>query len=395
MVLRINSKMGLFRRVFLAAMLAVLAGPAQAGVKEGVDAWSRGDYAAAVREWEAPAAAGDADAIFNLAQAYRLGRGVATDLARAESLYARAAALGHVRAADIYGLMLFQDGRREQALPYIRGAAERGDPRSQYLLGIAHFNGDLVSKDWVRAYALMVNANRQGLPQAAEALTQMDAHIPFAERQKGAGLARRLEADAEAALARELAAADLSAGEDVPAHQVATPSLAAGDTAQPPRTVPPVAVAPSTAAAQAAVSGAMEASGTGDPAQAGASYARGAQTQAAARQSPAPRPTAEAPAQVAQASSSGVPSSRPASQSVRAAGGPWRVQLGAFSVKSNADRLWTRLSGRPELSGAAKLMVPSGRVTRLLAGGYASKADADAACRMLKSSGQDCLVTTN
>jgi len=101
----------------LAALLAGgYAGPAHADVKAGVDAWSQGDYAGAVREWEAPAAAGDPDALFNLAQAYRLGRGVPTDPARAEALYARAAADGHLQAADIYGLMLFEQGRREQAL---------------------------------------------------------------------------------------------------------------------------------------------------------------------------------------------------------------------------------------------------------------------------------------
>src|SRR5690606_2755140 len=110
----------------LAALLAGgYAGPAQADVKAGVDAWSQGDYAGAVREGEAPAAAGDPDALFNLAQAYRLGRGVPTDPARAEALYARAAADGHLQAADIYGLMLFEQGRREQALPYIRDASRR------------------------------------------------------------------------------------------------------------------------------------------------------------------------------------------------------------------------------------------------------------------------------
>ena len=40
-----------------AALLA--AAPALADVKRGVDAWSQGDYALAVREWEGPAAAGD------------------------------------------------------------------------------------------------------------------------------------------------------------------------------------------------------------------------------------------------------------------------------------------------------------------------------------------------
>ena len=193
------------------AMLAALAAaPALADVKAGVDAWSRGDYAAAVREWEGPAGAGDPDAMFNLAQAYRLGRGVPADLVRAETLYARAAAQGHLQAADTYGLMLFQDGRHEQALPYLRDAARRGDPRSQYLLGIAHFNGDLVEKDWTRAYALMTLANGAGLPQAASAIAEMDQHIPLDQRQLAAGLAVELRNEADAARASELAAFDLA-----------------------------------------------------------------------------------------------------------------------------------------------------------------------------------------
>jgi TPR repeat protein len=151
-----------------AALATASAAPAD--VKAGVDAWSKGDYAAAVHEWEGPAAAGDADAMFNLAQAYRLGRGVSQDVARAEELYAKAAAKGHIEAADTYGLMLFQDGRREAALPYIEAAAGRGDPRSEYLLGVATFNGDSVAKDWVKGYALVSLANAQGLPQATAAL---------------------------------------------------------------------------------------------------------------------------------------------------------------------------------------------------------------------------------
>jgi TPR repeat protein len=108
----------MMRLTGVAMLLAAVAGaPALADVKSGVEAWSRGDYTAAVREWEGLAAAGDPDAMFNLGQAYRLGRGVATDLARAEALYAAAAAKGHLQAADTYGLMLFQDGRREAALP--------------------------------------------------------------------------------------------------------------------------------------------------------------------------------------------------------------------------------------------------------------------------------------
>lgn len=64
-----------------ALALAALVG---ATVRDGVDAWSRSDYAAAVAEWQGPAEAGDPDAMFNMGQAYRLGRGVPTDKERAE-----------------------------------------------------------------------------------------------------------------------------------------------------------------------------------------------------------------------------------------------------------------------------------------------------------------------
>lgn len=413
---------GLNRRMIGAALLlsGIVAAPALADVKAGVEAWSRGDYAAAVREWEGPAGAGDPDAMFNLAQAYRLGRGVAVDLPRAEQLYARAAAAGHLQAADTYGLMLFQDGRREAALPYVTDAARRGDARSQYLLGIAHFNGDLVEKDWVRAYALMILANGAGLPQAGPALAEMDSHIPMAERQQAAGLAIQLRADAEATRAAELAAAEL--GGPSLAAASAPPASPGTSAAGVPRPIASVAVSPSVAAAREAVAEATRATGAESPADAGASFARAdtapARSAAApaasasrapgsgvdpddvgasfARSSPAPAPApvarAAAPAPAAPARSE--PAARqPAPERVAASGGPWRVQLGAFAVAGNAERLWQRLSGRAELAGAQRLMVSAGNVTRLQAGGYPSREAADAACRALKRAGQDCLVT--
>ena len=380
-MLSIMNKRGLGAAALLAALAAA---PALADVKAGVDAWSRGDYAAAVREWEAPAAAGDADAMFNLGQAYRLGRGVVVDLARAEALYAKAAAAGHLQAADTYGLMLFQAGRREAALPYVTDAARRGDPRSQYLLGIAHFNGDLVERDWTRAYALLTLASGAGLEQAAHALAEMDAHIPLAQRQQAAALAVELRNEADAARARALAAAEL--GARVPAGAPAPAQVATAPAGRVPAPLATVAVSPSVAAAQAAVAEATRATGTESPADAGASFARPTRPQLAiAPASPAsPAPVASAPRA---AVSEAPPPDRPA------AGGPWRVQLGAFSVAGNAERLWGRLSGRSELAGKDRLMVRAGRITKLQAGGYASRSAADAACRSLKRSGHDCLVT--
>ena len=48
--------------------------PVSADVKDGVEAYARGEFEKAVAEWRGPALAGDADAQFNLGQAYKLGR---------------------------------------------------------------------------------------------------------------------------------------------------------------------------------------------------------------------------------------------------------------------------------------------------------------------------------
>lgn len=180
----------------LALAAIMLSVPALADVKAGVDAWARGDWATAVREWRPPAVAGDADAQFNLGQAYKLGRGVPMDLAQAEQWYARAAQQGHRQAEDNYGLMLFQNGKRADAVKWLEKSANRGETRSQFVLGTMLFNGDVVPKDWRRAYALMTRASSAGLPQAASTLAEMDRYVPLPDRQAALVMAREYERNA-------------------------------------------------------------------------------------------------------------------------------------------------------------------------------------------------------
>lgn len=317
---RIDGKGPTLRALAAAGLASIcfVAGPALADVKAGVDAWSEGDFTRAVSEWREPAATGDADAQFNLAQAYRLGRGVEVDIARAKELYAEAAKNGHVRAADNYGLLLFQQGEQQKAMPFIRAAAERGDPRAQYVLGLAHFNADYAEKDWVKAYALMTLSQSQGLPQAANALAEMDKYVPHKQRQIAQSLARDIESEAARRRSAELAALDLRTPPKTDSRPAAEPARVA--TASAPRPVAPATTAP--------------------------------------------RIVSE-----------------------------WKVQLGAFGVPGNADRLWNKLASTPALSGTSKVLVPTGRVTRLQAEGFASKAEAQSACAQLKRQGQGCLVT--
>jgi len=328
-----------------AATAALMPSPAAADVKAGVDAWSSGDFSRAVTEWQMPAQNGDADALFNLAQAYRLGRGVTADIDRARALYAEAAQKGHVKAADNYGLLLFQQGQQQIAMPLIRAAADRGDPRALYVLGLAHFNADYAEKDWVRAYALLTLAQGSGLPQAAGALKQMDEYVPLEQRQEAQVLARQIETDAGKRRAADLAAADLG-------------------TRAPAGNRPAVAPAPVPASAQTAVPVA-QASRTPAP------------VYPAPSSRPAPVPVADRPA----------PSPTPAAKR-----GLWGVQLGAFGVAANAERLWSKLSRNPALAGTSKALVPAGGVTRLRAFGFTSRAEASRACDQLKRQGQGCMV---
>ncbi|WP_066767466.1 SPOR domain-containing protein [Sphingobium sp. CCH11-B1] len=179
--------------ILAAAAMASLTAPVQADVKTGVDAWQQGDYAKAIAEWRPLAEAGDPDAQFNLGQAYKLGRGVQSDMAMAINWYRKAAQQGHLRAEDSLGLLMFQQGDRAGAMPYLERAASRGEPRAQYIVGTSLFNGDVIGKDWVRAYALMSRASAAGLSQATTSLEQMGKYIPEDQRRQGTALAASLE----------------------------------------------------------------------------------------------------------------------------------------------------------------------------------------------------------
>jgi len=181
------------------ALAAPLALAQENPVKAGVEAWERGDYKAAVDRWRSPALKGDADAQFNLGQAYKLGRGVPADLDQAEAWYGKAAAQGHEQAEASYGLALFANGRRDKAAPWLQRAAGRGDPRAQYVLGTMYFNGDAVPKDWVRAYALVTRSSQSGLAEASGALAQMDKYMSMQDRQAALTLARKYEQEANRA----------------------------------------------------------------------------------------------------------------------------------------------------------------------------------------------------
>ena len=330
------------------AAILLCASAASADVKSGVDAWNQGDYARAIEEWRPLAISGNPDAQFNLGQAYKLGRGVTLDLPVALEWFRKASEKGHEKAKDNLGLLLFQQGRREESMPYIKASSDRGEPRAQYVYGTALFNGDLAPRDWVKAYALMTRASKAGVSQAAASLAQMDAYIPEEQRKQGLELATGLSS--------------------APQLAQATPPKAPA-VAPAPRAAPPHKPAPAPAAQQLPVAAA---DGPSD-------------RPPVTKRNPAPaRP--QPPIQTA----------APAPTPAPASAGRYRIQLGAFREGSRAPALWKSVSAKVSgLSAFQPSYVVTNGLTRLLVGPVGSSSEAQQLCARIKPTGTPCVVQGN
>jgi TPR repeat protein len=213
-----------------ALMLAV---PASAqSVRAGIEAWQKGDHYAAVAIWTPLAARGDADAAFNLGQAYRLGKGVSINLGRAYQYLEQAARAGHVDAAATLGILMFQNGNRTGAMRWIKLAANGGEPRSLLLYGVALYNGDGVAADPVAAYAYVSRAAAQGTAGAKDTLADMDATLTREQRAKGTAMALAMVKARQGPAPKAVSAAPAKVERPLPAPSTAArtePVPASGD----------------------------------------------------------------------------------------------------------------------------------------------------------------------
>ncbi len=325
----------------IALLLAMAPHATFAGVKEGVEKWQAGDYKAAVIEWLPQAAKGDPDALFNMGQAYKLGRGVAEDKDKAEDFYRRASDKGHAPAQTNLGIVLAQRGQKTEAANLWQQAAKKNDARAQYMLGVLHFNGDTLPKNWPLAYAYILQANNAGLAQAARALATMDANMPKADRDRGAQIADSF----------------------ISGDRLAN----SGAILSPPRKIDNTVAVNKPAAAQSPESEQSSVTAISTP-QASASQSRRVVTTTA------------------------TPKAQPSSKA--SSDGRWRVQLGAYSQEARARAAWAGLQKQQEslVSGTTPFFVHGGGVVRLQIGSFPVSSDADALCRALKASGSACFT---
>ena len=94
----------LFMMIGLAFMLAA---PAWADFQAGLDAYERGDYHTAMKEWRPLANQGDASAQYHLGVLYERAQGIPRDYQEALRLHRLAAEQGHAQAQFDLGRMCF------------------------------------------------------------------------------------------------------------------------------------------------------------------------------------------------------------------------------------------------------------------------------------------------
>ena len=323
---------------------------------------------------QAKAQAGDAEAQFQLGEAYRAGKGVAADPETAIMWYRRATAQGHIRASEELGFALFAHGDRREAMPYIEKAAARGEARAFYLLGTAHFNGDYATRDWPLAYAQTERAAAAGLAAAQKNMELMDHYLLPSDKAKADQILATLPS--VRAIPADAAPAPVAKAPPPPVQTAAAaPKPAkAGKAAKP---TPPPKPMPAPTPVESADAGNKPVA-TDKPAKAG----KGSKT---AKAAPVSIESADG------GDTAAAPDKPP--RTTAKAGGDWKVQLGAFGSEDRARDRWKTLKAKVGDLGSYQLhIVAAGSVQRLQASGVADKADAQALCKMVVAAGGDCLV---
>lgn len=159
------------KKLAFAVTLLTAAWVSAADFKTGLDAYNRGDFAAALKEWQPIAEAGDSNAQYNLGMLYARGQGVPQDYAKAAEWY-RKAADGGVAAAEYNLGVMYANGQgvernQQEASKWFMKAAEQGVTAAQTNLGRIYDEGEGASRSPAEAEKWYRQAAAQGVADAA------------------------------------------------------------------------------------------------------------------------------------------------------------------------------------------------------------------------------------
>ena len=161
-------------RLITALVLSIvcLAVSAWADYQAGMDAYNRGDFKTALREWQPLAEQGDARAQFSFGLLYEKGDGVPRDYAKARQWYEKAAVRGDLEAAASLGTLHLngQGGVQDyqKALDWYRRAAARDHAMAFTNLGLMYEHGKGVPQDFIQANKYYILGAARGDKLGAE-----------------------------------------------------------------------------------------------------------------------------------------------------------------------------------------------------------------------------------
>jgi uncharacterized protein len=130
--------------------------PSFAGYQEAMDAFDRGDYPGALKEFQELAENNDARGQYGLGVMHDMGQGVPENLEEAAKWYRLAAEQGYADAQNNLGTM-YEDGEGvarnyEEAMKWYLKAAERGNRDAPNNVGVMYMTGVGVRRDIVKAF---------------------------------------------------------------------------------------------------------------------------------------------------------------------------------------------------------------------------------------------------
>ncbi len=181
----------------LALAMVFIAGSAgvQAGLQDGITAYQKSNYPAALKELRPLADNGDAKAQALLGEIYNSGKGVPQDNKEAASWYRKAAERGDAGAQASLGMMyengigVPQDGKK--AVSWYHKAAEQGHAEAQYILGGLYKKGQgALQMDLVQAYKWFNLAVATGFEIAQDDMEEVEAMMSGEQIEKAKLMAK-------------------------------------------------------------------------------------------------------------------------------------------------------------------------------------------------------------
>ncbi|GIU25042.1 hypothetical protein TUM4433_09330 [Shewanella schlegeliana] len=128
------------------------------------------------KEYKTLSRYGHSDAMYTLAEMYRIGYGIDVDRRLATKWYRRAAKYDNPFAEYKAAIIYLQEGKYQhvdKAMRYLRDANRSNLNEATHLLGLLHWEGELIPRDLEKAKAYLMKSYEAGHPDTVQLLSDL------------------------------------------------------------------------------------------------------------------------------------------------------------------------------------------------------------------------------